>query len=178
MNSLLTNLLSDTDVSLSDEHAGVVDGFGESELEDLGLESSLEEILDLETENVIKLHLVFGEDTNSDKSSKKGVTFEKSLGVFLVEGEESTGDLSDLGDGQLDAPDFSLVSETELTNEFQLLVESGLLVTSRGGDKSLALHKGSCVRHNVLSDLKIKDFKDSSQKDRGVLVQKQRHRAI
>ena len=104
------------------------------------------------------LHLVFGENTNSNKSSKKCVTFEKSLGVFLIEGEESTGDLSDLGDGQLDSPDFSLVSETELTNEFQLLVESGLLVTSRGGDKSLALHKGSCVRHNVLSDLKKRIF--------------------
>ena len=99
------------------------------------------------------LHLVFSQDTNSDKSAKKCVTFEKSLGVLLVEGEEGTGDLSDLGDGQLDSPDFSLVSETELTDEFQLLVESGLLVTSRGGDKSLALHKGSCVRHNVLSDL-------------------------
>ena len=58
MNSLLTNLLSDADVSLSDEDSGVVDGLGESELEDLGLESSLEEVLDLETENVIKLNLI------------------------------------------------------------------------------------------------------------------------
>jgi hypothetical protein len=58
MNSLLTNLLSDADVSLSDEDSGVVDGLGESELEDLGLESSLEEVLDLETENVIKLNSV------------------------------------------------------------------------------------------------------------------------
>ena len=44
-------------MSLSDEHTGVVDGFGESELEDLGLESSLKEVLDFETENVIKLNL-------------------------------------------------------------------------------------------------------------------------
>ena len=58
MNSLLTNLLSDADVSLSDEDSGVVDGLGESELEDLGLESSLEEVLDLETENVIKLNFL------------------------------------------------------------------------------------------------------------------------
>ena len=43
-------------MSLSDEDTGVVDGLGESELEDLGLESSLEEILDLEGENVIKLN--------------------------------------------------------------------------------------------------------------------------
>mgnify|MGYP003336580035 CR=1 FL=1 len=57
MNSLLTNLLSDADVSLSDEDSGMVDGLGEPELEDLGLESSLEEILNLETENVIKLNL-------------------------------------------------------------------------------------------------------------------------
>jgi len=57
MNSLLTNLLSDADVSLSDEDSGVVDGLGESELEDLRLESSLKEILDLETKDVIKLNI-------------------------------------------------------------------------------------------------------------------------
>jgi len=57
MNSLLTNLLSDADVSLSDEDSGVVDGLGESELEDLRLESSLKEVLDLETKDVIKLNI-------------------------------------------------------------------------------------------------------------------------
>ena len=57
LNSLLTNLLSDTDVSLSDEDSGVVDGLGESELEGLGLESSLKEILDLEGKDEIELEL-------------------------------------------------------------------------------------------------------------------------
>ena len=57
MNSLLTNLLSEADVSLSDKDSGVVDGLGESELEDLRLESSLKEVLDLETKDVIKLNI-------------------------------------------------------------------------------------------------------------------------
>ncbi len=48
-----------------DQNAGVVDGFGESELEDLRLEATLQEVLDTETEHVIELHLVLRQHTDS-----------------------------------------------------------------------------------------------------------------
>ena len=41
----------------------------------LGLETSFEEVLDFETEDVIEFHLVFWEDTNSDQSTEKSITF-------------------------------------------------------------------------------------------------------
>jgi hypothetical protein len=43
-------------VALTDEDASVMVGLGESELENLGLEATFQEIFDLETQNVIELH--------------------------------------------------------------------------------------------------------------------------
>jgi hypothetical protein len=107
----LTNLLSDSNVSLSDKDTGVMNRFGESKFENLGLESSFQKVFDFEAENVIEFHLVLFENSDTDQSSKKGVTFEKSFWVFFVQSKKGTGDLSDLSDSQFDSPDFTLVSE-------------------------------------------------------------------
>lgn len=63
-------------MALSDEYTGVVDRFGETGLEDLSLESSLHEVLNLQGEYVIETHAGLVEYSNSHKSSvmrgKKG----------------------------------------------------------------------------------------------------------
>lgn len=82
------DLLADSDVTLSDEDTGVVDGLGETKLVDTGLETSLKEILDLQGQDVIELHAGLVEDTDTDKSSNEGIAFEKTLGVLLVEGKK------------------------------------------------------------------------------------------
>jgi hypothetical protein len=83
------DLLADADVALADEDAGV-DGLGEAELVDEGLEAALEEVLDLEGQDVIELHAGLVEDTDADEAADEGVTLEEALGVLLVEGEELT----------------------------------------------------------------------------------------
>lgn len=97
------DLLADSDVSLSDKDTGVVDRLGESELEDLGLETSLQEILSLEGQHVIQSHSAVVEHTDSDQSSDQGVTLEKSLGVLILELEELSGSTSDLRGSQYEA---------------------------------------------------------------------------
>lgn len=67
-------MLSNTDVSLTDEDTGVVDRLGESRLEDLSLEAALEEILNLESEDVIETHAGLVENTDSYKTTDQGVT--------------------------------------------------------------------------------------------------------
>ena len=117
------------------------------------LKTALQEVLDFQTKDIIEFHLILWEDTDADETSEKGVTLEETLGVLVLQSQKGTGNLSDLGDGELDAPDFTLVAEiqifikvfeltsnlpeTELTNEFQLLVETGFLVTTRWGDIGL-----------------------------------------
>ena len=83
--------------------------------------------------------MTFIEDTNSDQSSEKGVTFEEPLWVFVFKGQQVSGGFSDLGQQHLDSPDFFFVLEAELSDEFQLGVESFLLEGSFWGDISLVV---------------------------------------
>ena len=68
-------LLADGDVSLSDEDSGHVDGFGEVSLDNEGLESSLHELVDGQTKDVIELTLVLVEESKTDHSLDEGLTY-------------------------------------------------------------------------------------------------------
>jgi len=52
---------------------------------------------------------------------------EQPPGILLFHGEQDTGRLPDLGQGQLDPPDLTLVLQSIFTNELELLVQTGLL---------------------------------------------------
>lgn len=84
------DLLSDADVTLLDQDTGVVDGLGEAELVDAGLETALEEIVGLEGKDVIELHAGLIEHTDANKTANEGIAFEETLGVLLVESKELT----------------------------------------------------------------------------------------
>jgi len=147
------DLLADANVTLADEHAGVMDRLGESKLEDLGLETALQEIFDLQAEDEIELHALFVQDADPDQTPEECVTFEQPAGILLLQGEELTGSLTDVGKDQLDPPYFTLVAETELTNELQLLVETSLLERTSWGREDLGTvlldasvyHLGLCM---------------------------------
>ena len=47
--------------------------------------------------------------------------------MFFLEGEQDPSGLSDLGEGELDAPDFAFVAKTEFADELQLLIQTLLL---------------------------------------------------
>lgn len=70
----------------------MVDGLGETQLVDAGLETTLQEILNLKGQHVIEPHAGLVEDTNADETANEGVTLEKALGVLLVESEKRTAD--------------------------------------------------------------------------------------
>jgi hypothetical protein len=75
---------------LLDENTGVMDTLCETELVDAGLETTFQEILNLEGKDVIELHTGFVEHTNTHETANEGVSFEETLGVLLVEGEKLT----------------------------------------------------------------------------------------
>lgn len=51
------HLLADPNVTLADEQTGRVNRFGQAQLKDLGLQPPLQEILNLQAQDVIQLHL-------------------------------------------------------------------------------------------------------------------------
>jgi len=119
-------------VTLTDQDTGVVDGLGKTELEDLGLEATLQEILDLQGQDVIQLHLILIQDTDADQAANQCVTLEEAAGVLVLQSQELTGSTTDVGKGETNAPDLALVAETVLSDELQLLVETGGLEGTTG----------------------------------------------
>lgn len=63
------------DVTLADQHSGMVDGLGQAQLEDLGLQAPLQEILDLQAQDVIQLHLALVQHPNADEAPQQGVAW-------------------------------------------------------------------------------------------------------
>jgi hypothetical protein len=67
-----------------------MDALGETQLVDAGLETTLQEIFNLEGQDVIEPHAGFVQHADTDEAADEGVSFEQTLGVLLVEGEELT----------------------------------------------------------------------------------------
>merc|ERR1719356_185027 len=81
------NLLSNSDVTLSDEDTSMMDRLSKSKLEHLGLKTTLQEVLNLETEHVIELHTSLIKHTNTYKTTKQCVTFKQPSVVLLFKGK-------------------------------------------------------------------------------------------
>ena len=60
------------------------------------------------------------------------LTLEETLRVLLVQSQQFSGSFTDLGQGELDPPYLTLVSQTILSDEFQLLVQTLLLKGTSG----------------------------------------------
>ena len=68
-------------MALLDQDTSVVDGLSETELVDTGLQTTLQEIFDLEGQDVIELHAGFVEHTDADETANEGIAFEEALGA-------------------------------------------------------------------------------------------------
>lgn len=82
---------------LPDQNTGVVDRLGQAALEDLSLETTLQEVLDFEGQNVIETHTGLVEHTNTNETTNQGITLEKTLGILVIELEEFTSSTTNLG---------------------------------------------------------------------------------
>ena len=79
-------------MTLADEDTSVVDGLGETELVDTGLETALQEVLDLQGQDVIELHAGLVKDTDTHETANESVTLEETLGVLLVKSKKRTAE--------------------------------------------------------------------------------------
>ena len=74
-------------MSLSDQNTGMVNALCQTALEHLSLQTSLQEILNLESQHVIKTHTRLVKHTNTDETTNESVSFEETFGIFVVEFE-------------------------------------------------------------------------------------------
>lgn len=83
-------------MALLDQDTGVVDGLGQAKLVHAGLQTTLQEILGLQGQDVIELHAGLIEHTDAHQTANQGIAFEETLGVLLVESEQLTATVSPL----------------------------------------------------------------------------------
>ena len=95
----------------------MVDGLGQTALEDLSLETTLQEVLNLEGQHVIETHTGLVEHTNANETTNEGVTLEQTLGVLGIELQELTSSTTNLGQGETNTPDLTLVAKAVLAGE-------------------------------------------------------------
>jgi len=65
----------------------MMDTLRQPKLVNAGLQSSLQEILNLESQHVIELHARLIKHTNTNKTTNERIAFKETLGVFLVKSE-------------------------------------------------------------------------------------------
>ena len=131
-------------MTLLDQDTSVVDGLGEAKLVDAGLQTTLQDVLDAEGQDVIELQAGLIEHTDADQTANQSVTFEQTLGVLLVEGEQLTmveqqvslsplhqlprkkitipSSTTNLGQSELDTPHLTLVAQAVLADNLQFRV--------------------------------------------------------
>lgn len=139
------DLASHTDVSLADQNTSVVHGLGKTELEHLGLKSTIHQLSSAQLENVVKLLLLLRHQSQTSHTTDDGSTLEDAAGVLLVQSQQFTSSLeqnqhtpiktylANLSKNQLHTPDFTLAAETVLSTNAEFLVQTLALVgTTRG----------------------------------------------
>lgn len=127
-------------MSLLDQDTGVVDRFGVTTGENAGLQTTVKELVDSKTKHVIQFVFTFVQKTHAIQTTDQSLTFEDTLRVLLVKGEQVTSDGTDLTESQLDAPDLTLVLETVLSDKLELGIDTLLLERTSRGLSSLAVY--------------------------------------
>lgn len=75
---------------LLDQNAGMVDALGQTELVHASLQSTLQEVFDLERQDVIEFHAGLVKHTDTNQAADEGIAFEETPRVFFVEGQKFT----------------------------------------------------------------------------------------
>jgi hypothetical protein len=106
----------------------MMDGFRHAVLEDNGLEATLKEVLDSERKHVIKLVLVLRKETIAVHASQKSRALKDTTRILLIKGEQLPCSIADPAKGILHTPQLTLAPEAILPHQFQLSIETLLLI--------------------------------------------------
>jgi hypothetical protein len=132
-------LASNTDVALTDQDTGVVDGLGQTLLVNLGLETAFQQLLGCQLKDGIQLEFVISEQSIPAHAAKHSGTLKDSGGILGFQCQQSTSGLSQLSKGILNTPDFTLTAKSILSDKFKFGIQTFLFVRSARRLERLAI---------------------------------------
>jgi len=121
------HLLPHPDVTLTDEHTGVMQRLSKILLEHERLETTAHNVSSLNTEHVIQLTLVFVQQSQTRAAAEQSLALENALRVFLIKGQKLSGGLTHLCQHHLNTPNLALVLQAKFSDNFHLIVQTFLL---------------------------------------------------
>lgn len=110
------------DVSLPDEHTGMVDGLSHTGLEDEGLEAALEKVLDSKRQHVIELVLALIQQAIPVHPPQQGLALENPTWILLIQRQKHSGIVSDPAQSILNPPQLPFAPQPILSHELQFRV--------------------------------------------------------
>lgn len=132
------DLLADTNVALLDQHTSMVNGLGQTLLENFGLQSAIQELLGGQLKHVVEFQHVFVQESVPGHATQKCLTLEDTLGVLLRQGQKNTGCLTHMGEDQLAPPDFTFALQAILPQKLHFPVQTFLFERATRGLADLA----------------------------------------
>jgi hypothetical protein len=135
----VNKLASNTDVALTDQDTGVVDGLGQTLLVNLGLETAFQQLLGCQLKDGIQLEFVISEQSIPAHAAKHSGTLKDSGGILGFQCQQSTSGLSQLSKGILNTPDFTLTAKSILSDKFKFGIQTFLFVRSARRLERLAI---------------------------------------
>jgi len=119
-------------VSLPDKNPSVMDRLSHSRFEHKSLKTTLEKILNSESQNIIELVLCFIKQTMLEHSPQKSFTLKDPTRILLIQGQKGSSIVTDTAKSVLNPPQLSLAAKTILSDELQLGIQTLLLVWTTG----------------------------------------------
>jgi hypothetical protein len=126
-------------MALADQDTGVVDRLGKTLLVHLSLKTSFQQLLGSQLKDEIELEFFIREKSVATHASEESSSFENTLGIIRFQSQQSTGSLTELGQSVLYPPDFALAAKAVFTDQFELGIETFLLVRTTGRLERLAV---------------------------------------
>lgn len=113
---------------LPNEHTSMVNRLSHTRLEHKCLEPTLKEVLNSQSQDIIKLVLALIQQTIPIHSAQKGLTLKDTARIFLIQSEKHPCIITDAAQSILNPPQLPLASEPILSNKLQLRIQTFLLI--------------------------------------------------
>lgn len=146
------------DVPLPDKDTRVMDGLSHTRLKHNSLKTTLQEILNSQSQDVIELVLALIKKTITVHPTKESFTFKDPSWTLLIKSQKISSSITDTAKSILHSPELTLVTKTILTNKLQFRVKTLLLIWTTRSLEGLSIYKLTNIDFNESSATNVRSI--------------------